>query len=127
MREPLVWTVHPNARSVSDVRRELRRECDGLPARLREDTVLLSSELVTNAIRHGRGDVTVRLWPGPDRVRLEVSDDSPVPPMVRESDVASEAGRGMAIVDALSTQWGATPPAVRGGKTVWVELDDRRP
>ena len=125
MAEPLIWTVRPAAQAVSDVRRRLRCECHGLSDAVLDDAMLLTSELVTNAIRHGRGEVTVRLWPGPPTIRLEVSDQNPRAPAMRDTDVEAEQGRGLAIVDALSDRWGSAPPPPPAGKTVWFELDDQ--
>jgi anti-sigma regulatory factor (Ser/Thr protein kinase) len=44
-----------------------------------EDLVVAVSETVTNAIRHGRGPVEVRVWPGGDRIVVTVSDTGPGP------------------------------------------------
>lgn len=77
-----------------------------------EDTVMITSELVTNAIRHVAEDpeetigVTVaHLW-DPAAVAVLVSDSSPDGPIVREAAGASERGRGLQVVEALSVHWG---------------------
>jgi len=126
MDAPFVWSLPRASDTVSAVRRQMRRRCGDLPTPLVDDTLLLTSELVTNAIRHGEGDVTVRLWPGPDVVRLEVSDTSSQLPAPRHAGTEAEAGRGLALVDALSSRWGATPRRSPAGKTVWFELDAPR-
>jgi two-component sensor histidine kinase len=84
---------------------------------------LLTSELVTNAIKHASGDITCRLWAGPDVVRLEVVDSSPAPPVRAERGLQADSGRGLRIVDTLATRWGAA--AQEPGKYVWFELDAR--
>lgn len=84
---------------------------------------LLTSELVTNAVRHGRGPVELRVSRrGPETV-IEVRDQGPG--RVRRSagpagDV--ETGRGLTIVERLADRWGVAPAA--DGKTVWFVLSD---
>jgi serine phosphatase RsbU (regulator of sigma subunit) len=109
--------------AASAVRRWIRQSSRGLDRLLREDIVLLATELVTNAVRHGRGEVAVRLWPGPDVVRVEVSDANPHRPEPGGYDLDAEDGRGLLIVGALSSRWGTAPLAGGAGKTVWFELD----
>jgi anti-sigma regulatory factor (Ser/Thr protein kinase) len=80
--------------------------------------VLLTSELVTNAVVHTGSpvDLVVRgvLNGG---VQIEASDAGHGMPAVQAGALDSEAGRGMDIVAALSEGWGVTPRA--HGKTVW--------
>jgi anti-sigma regulatory factor (Ser/Thr protein kinase) len=109
--------------AASAVRRWIRQSSRGLDRLLREDIVLLATELVTNAVRHGRGEVAVRLWPGPDVVRVEVSDANPHRPEPGGYDLDAEDGRGLLIVGALSSRWGTAPLPGGAGKTVWFELD----
>lgn len=99
--------------------------------------VLLTSELVVNAVENTRSasllDVALR-----DRtLRVSVTDHSPrlpVEPQRREDgvpsyDISADApmGRGLAFVDALSDRWGYRPSrssrSGQNGKTVWFELD----
>ncbi|MFF8387412.1 ATP-binding protein [Streptomyces kanasensis] len=70
---------------------------------------LVVSELVTNAIRHGRGEVGLTVAAGADGLRIEVSDDNPAPARLRPADEADECGRGLLLVDALATTWGVSP------------------
>ena len=86
----------------------------------RDTLALLVSEVVTNALLHGTGEVQVRVLGEASRLRVEVSDGSDVMPVRRDSEADAEGGRGLALVDALSARWGADPRA--GGKTVWFEL-----
>jgi anti-sigma regulatory factor (Ser/Thr protein kinase) len=83
-----------------------------------DDTVLLVSELVENALRHGRGAPVLRLRRLATGVRVEVFDESPVLPQARES--GPSGGWGMLLVARLSTRWGAEERD--GGKVVWCEL-----
>jgi anti-sigma regulatory factor (Ser/Thr protein kinase) len=92
----------------------------------RADTVeLLVSELVTNAVR-ACGDLTagvapVRLWLCSDRTRvvIQVWDGSAHMPVRRDADPETEDGRGLLLVDSLSSGWGSYRPEGSSGKVVW--------
>ncbi len=90
-------------------------------ADLRETAVLLVSEVVTNALRHTDGRVDLELWRFPDRVRVEVSDETSRNPVSASSGLLDESGRGVPLMDALSDRWGTSPHGA--GKVVWFELD----
>jgi anti-sigma regulatory factor (Ser/Thr protein kinase) len=85
------------------------------------DTVaLLVSEVATNALVHGAGRVRVRVRPTVRGLRVEVHDEDSTLPSRRQATPMDEGGRGIALVDALSSGWGAeTTP---DGKTVWFEV-----
>jgi anti-sigma regulatory factor (Ser/Thr protein kinase) len=95
-----------------------------------ETAVLLTSELVTNALTHsasgapgGKFDVTVLV--GHDRTRIEVGDrgaDSRPEPQHREPFDISEHGRGLDLVAALALRWGCTDRPNGTGRVVWFEL-----
>lgn len=88
------------------------------------DAVLLvASELITNAVRHGSGEVELRVVVEGDCIRLEVLDDGhsrvavPNPPPSQ----SSLGGRGLMMVRDLSRRWGSGFDA-RGRTMVWAEL-----
>lgn len=84
------------------------------------DTVeLLVSELATNALRHGRGDIRVRLLRDSALV-CEVWDNGYAQPRQRRARDTDEGGRGLQLVSLLADRWGSrrTP----NGKAVWCEL-----
>ncbi|MFG3283148.1 SpoIIE family protein phosphatase [Streptomyces sp. NPDC048111] len=84
-----------------------------------DTTELLVSELVTNALRYGDGEIRLRLLR--DRTLVcEVWDAGLVQPRRRRARDTDEGGRGLQLVGLLSAAWGArrTPR----GKTVWFEL-----
>lgn len=85
-----------------------------------EVAVLLTSELVTNAVVHAGGPVKVGLDRPGARVRVSVSDGSSVAPRLRDAAFDSESGRGIFLVDQLAHSWGVDAHAA--GKTVWFEL-----
>ena len=85
-----------------------------------QDVLLLTTELVSNAIIHGWADVRLRArLVSPDRIRVEVYDTSPSQPRLRAAWAGG--GRGLAIVDETADGWGVVPEPT-GGKTVWFEL-----
>ena len=88
------------------------------------DTVaLLSTELVSNAIRQSREELvlTVRLAGG--RMRVGVADSSHRRPQLVQVGSRDTSGRGLHLVEALADRWGVDPDERGLGKTVWFELD----
>ena len=94
------------------------------PADLLDLVVLLASELVTNAVLHGRGPVELRLSDDGLRVRVEISDGdpAPLPTTGRRPSSDRPSGRGLLIVDDLADRWGCRRRRLPLGKTVWFEL-----
>ncbi|WP_051836790.1 ATP-binding protein [Streptomyces sp. NRRL WC-3742] len=119
---------HP--RSAGRARIQLLRQAFEwqIPDESTEIAMLLLSELVSNACRHPRvpRDRLIGvglLLPTLTTLRVEVTDAAPDLPALRHAAPDDESGRGLALVDALATTWGAHP---RGpgylGKVVWFEL-----
>jgi hypothetical protein len=81
---------------------------------------LLVSELVTNALRYGRGPIGLRLLRGVSTVVCEVSDELDAAPRLRTVHQGDEGGRGLYLVDQLSANWGTRTTA--HGKIVWFEV-----
>lgn len=81
---------------------------------------LLVSELITNAVVHGHGDITLRATLDEDRLLVEVIDEGRGFELtIRQQDFATIGGRGLAIVDAEASRWG-----IHEGTThVWFELE----
>jgi anti-sigma regulatory factor (Ser/Thr protein kinase) len=82
---------------------------------LAEEAVIVASELVTNAIRHGtRCSVSPAIAPmvqlawhrQADRILCVVTDSSDSPPVLEEAEATSESGRGLQVVHALTAAWG---------------------
>ncbi|MEU4465027.1 SpoIIE family protein phosphatase [Streptomyces sp. NPDC024017] len=114
------WTLPREPRSVGRAREYARAQLlawDMEP--LVDTTELLVSELVTNALRYGEGEIRLRLLL--DRTLVcEVWDSGLVQPRRRRARDTDEGGRGLQLVGLLSAAWGSrrTPR----GKTVWFEL-----
>lgn len=91
-----------------------------------DDACLVISELVTNALMHGRSEAVLRMHHNDDGLLVEVMDQNTRLPVLVAPDPHSLSGRGLALVASLATLWGAehTPT----GKVVWAEFDltDRR-
>ena len=87
-------------------------------ADLVEVAMLLTSELVTNAIVHAGTDLVVTVRRDGDRARVAVRDEEGTPPRRRQPSL--DGGRGLALVEALAGSWGTFPAG--GGKAVWFEL-----
>ena len=101
------------------VQRQLRAW--GLPA-AEDVTLLLVSELVTNALLHGRPPLELRLSAAGARVRVEVQDAAGDHlPSLMFPPLDATHGRGIRIVATLASRWGSSPAA--GGKVVWFEVD----
>jgi anti-sigma regulatory factor (Ser/Thr protein kinase) len=91
-----------------------------VPADAARDVVLAASELVTNAVEHGSGQIVVQLVRYETHVRLRVWDASPEPPVRKQTTLLSERNRGLTIVAALGATLGHE--AERGGKWVWADF-----
>ncbi|WP_239406017.1 SpoIIE family protein phosphatase [Frankia sp. Cj3] len=81
-------------------------------------TELLVSELVTNAIRHGRAPIQVRLIRDTALI-CEVSDASRAAPHLCHARTFDESGRGLFLVAQLAARWGTRQ--TRDGKIIWAE------
>ena len=83
--------------------------------------ILLTSELVTNAIRYERGQtVTLAISCPGGQLRVEVHDTSCFVPVPADAAVDAETGRGLMLVDTLSAEWGCYPTPA--GKAVYFTL-----
>lgn len=85
------------------------------------DTIrLIASELITNAVVHGKGPVTVGLYHRPGCLLIDVLDGNPHGPVMSCAGDEDESGRGIALVGSLAARSG-WEPTVRG-KRVWAEV-----
>lgn len=80
---------------------------------------LVVSELVTNAVRHGSGPITLTLSEMASGVRVGVHDHGLGMPVAGRPGPRSPGGRGLGVIDRLSSAWGVEPAHSNGGKTVW--------
>lgn len=120
------WSSLPASPSAArEARALVARQCAGW-AKTRDDpeildtALLLTSELVTNAVIHGRSHVRLGITLRPDWLRIDVGDDNSRHPTPQPADPDALDGRGLQIVERLSSKWGVDDN--RFGKTVWFEL-----
>ncbi|MYY07229.1 MULTISPECIES: SpoIIE family protein phosphatase [unclassified Streptomyces] len=120
------WQLALDPREVSRARRLVRGKLLDweLPDAV-ESAELMVSELVTNAVKHGRTHhIGLRLV-RTGALLCEVSDDEPAPASLLGVTANDEFGRGLVLVSSLAREWGTSGTA--RGKTVWFELALSRP
>jgi two-component sensor histidine kinase len=100
-------------------RNAVRQALPDADPRVVERAMLLTSELVTNAVIHAATPLTLDVTVGPTSVHVLVDDDDdrlPVPSVSR----GPHGGYGLQIVEQLADSWGTEPRSA--GKSVWFEL-----
>jgi anti-sigma regulatory factor (Ser/Thr protein kinase) len=113
-----IRTTLPRSPGSARLARDVVTECtDGVTDDVRDDALLLTSELVANALRHGKGVVTLHVVREPEELVVEVADEghgaiemTPKP--------SSLGGWGLRVVDQLADDWGVRPGSTR----VWFRL-----
>jgi anti-sigma regulatory factor (Ser/Thr protein kinase) len=113
----------PTPEAVPQARAFLR---EVLPRTVSEDAAadlaLALSELAANAVKHARTPFEVVV--DTDGVaRIEVEDQSPVPPVPRHAAPTDSSGRGLALVAQLCDRWGVHIHITQDAKCVWCERD----
>ena len=108
--------------AAAEARRRVRAAIQSWPVPVEEDVaLLLTSELVTNAVRHEAGQaVMLVISCSNGRLRVDVHDTSRSLPAVADVPADAETGRGLLLVETLSDEWGfyRTP----AGKAVYFML-----
>ena len=97
----------------------------GVDDDLAQDAAMVITELVANAVDHARTESTLSIGVAHEGLSVSVRDTRPGP-VLRPApiDPMAARGRGLQMVDALTTAWGVTLHA--GGKTVWALLGPER-
>lgn len=84
-----------------------------------DTATLIVSELVTNALLHGKGQpVGLRVTCPADELRIEVTDGTQDPARLCSAGGSDEHGRGLLLVDELAQDWGVSPD----GTLTWCSL-----
>jgi hypothetical protein len=120
-------TFNPEPGSVPTARHRVREAIRqwGVSTDCEETVLLLVSEVVTNAVVHAQTPFSVKVYDTDNgHVRVEVRDSSPLLPRVPHSSVASPGSRGLRLMAALSSSYGADPlgPGEGDDKRIWFEV-----
>jgi anti-sigma regulatory factor (Ser/Thr protein kinase) len=124
MLEPSVRVQGPTGPQVVGAARALMRcvlalwDCDDLD----DAGELLTSEIVSNAVRHAAGVLAMEfeLSAAEGLVRVTVEDATSAPPVMRAHSLEASGGRGLLLVESLASRWGSN--ATDRGKAVWFEF-----
>ena len=82
---------------------------------------LLTSEIVSNAVRHAVGSVGLELaLLDGEELRVQARDESPDRPVIRRSSPDGIGGHGLTIIESLARRWGVE--LHEGFKVVWFEI-----
>lgn len=117
----LTITLPAEPTSASAARRFVTEQLRDAHEEVVEAAALLTTELATNAILHAATAFAVKVTTDDDRIRIELTDESPVMPVRRRFSTDAGTGRGLRLVEALSLRWGVEPGDP--GKTVFFEVD----
>jgi anti-sigma regulatory factor (Ser/Thr protein kinase) len=123
--EPAAAVTLPSTEQAPGVARRFLRDAGrNWPERVLEAALLVVSEAVTNAVRHGTGRIQLCVTTDDRLVRIEVTDEGPELPRRRSAseDTLGDGGRGLHLLDALTADWGSDPRVDGPGKTVWMEI-----
>ena len=113
-------TLVPDRGAPSTARESVRVACAATFPQLVDDAMLLVSEVVTNAVEHGRAPVRLRIDCDDTGIQIAVDDANPVLPRARRLDRRRHSGRGLVLVQRLATDWGVR--RTEHGKQVWFRL-----
>lgn len=111
--------VHASPRAVRDARQLMQRLCQqlGVADELADTSVLLISEVVTNAVMHAQSEARVSITVSAHEVYVEVADDATKMPVAQPRNDTAVSGRGVGMLDVAASEWGVRSDVV--GKTVW--------
>ncbi|MCU1678058.1 MAG: ATP-binding region ATPase domain protein [Frankiales bacterium] len=120
---PPSLVLDPLAQAVSAARRYVRGALPALGGESMTDNAQLAvSELVTNATLHARTEMTVEVLRTPaGRIRINVADQSAMIPQPRVYALTATTGRGLRLLEAITTAWGVIGLPGGAGKIVWAE------
>jgi len=110
----------PTPGSPALIRELVRESLAGVDPAVLEDVLVMASELAANAVMHARSPFLVHLYADAARIWLGVEDANTRMPRFAVVPQGATGGRGLALVEALATRWGAD--RVPGGKLVWFEV-----
>jgi anti-sigma regulatory factor (Ser/Thr protein kinase) len=110
-------TLPRSAESIGTARRLVNEHTSAFTSEQQRDAELMVSELVTNAVVHGIGTISLRIDVDTDAVRIEVSDQGEVA-LAPSPTPGAHGGWGLRIVDELADDWGV----LAGSTKVWFRI-----
>jgi anti-sigma regulatory factor (Ser/Thr protein kinase) len=121
---PALIELPPTPVAIAIARQFVIEHGEGLDLELIEDAELLVSELVTNAIRHGRPSIRMLVRREPPGIGVEVHDQGPGDPVLPAGEPMPDqrSGRGLRMVAVIASAWGVRRPEEGPGKVVWFSL-----
>ena len=108
--------------SISAARELVNGQTTSLGVQQRKDAALMVSELVTNAVVHGVGAISLQVDVEADSVRVEVADEGNVA-LAPSPEPGAHGGWGLRIVEQLADKWGV----LEGSTKVWFQLGRPHP
>jgi anti-sigma regulatory factor (Ser/Thr protein kinase) len=121
-RETAHIHLQPVPAAAGEARRFIRSTATALDPDKLDDVLVLTSELVTNAVLHARTPFELGVTLTDDAILICVGDGTRSTPQVQESSDGQENGRGIMLVRALADDWGIESSESRQGKVVWFLL-----
>lgn len=117
------WVIPSDLAAAGDVRRHVTGACTGMSPDTVDAARLLATELFSNAVRHGSGEVHLVVAREVGALRVEVHDEGLGQPELADPSSAAEGGMGLRLVDALANDWGVgTRGDGQPGKRVWFSI-----
>jgi anti-sigma regulatory factor (Ser/Thr protein kinase) len=113
--------LEPRPASASQARKVVMRMLRNADPTTRDVGVLLTSELVTNALLYANSSISLHIVETEDAYRISVTDSNSQSVAARRVSPDATSGRGLALVDRLSGSWGVDLREP-DGKEVWFEV-----
>ncbi|MDQ1520053.1 MAG: hypothetical protein QOI55_1126 [Actinomycetota bacterium] len=120
-RAPLSIRLVSGSAAPRAARMAVRKAVTGADPRIVDQAVLLTSELVTNAVLHGASPLRLELHVADDVLHVVIEDgDDHEPVPVPDTEAGPDGGFGLRIVERLADAWGTAPRD--HGKAVWFRM-----
>jgi anti-sigma regulatory factor (Ser/Thr protein kinase) len=112
----------PEPAAVPAARRFVETRCGiwGVDREATASAALVTSELVTNAVRHAHTPIEVSLKKARGELMISVADASTLQPKIPPTELDRVGGLGLVLVAELSKRWGTS--VIDSGKTVWAVI-----
>lgn len=96
----------------------------GASVELTRSAELAVSELVANAVEHGAGEITLRVWLGEEYLRVAIHDEGLTLQDAWAAGLDGDSAHyGLRVVEGVADEWGTSSDADGAGKTVWFKVN----